>query len=216
MTCSARELAERQEAERREVGERLVEVPDERREVVRVARASSTSSSWWSAPSASATRRASGSSESSPAKPTENVLTGSVHVPRHQRDDQARVEAAAEHRAERHVAHQAHAHRLVELRRARSPPTRSAERATVVGRRRRVVPPALEPGRAVLDDQALAGLQLADLLQRRHRRPARSRASGRRRSPRGRARRRRGRWRGRTSARSRRRRRRRRSRSRAA
>ena len=32
--------------------------------------------------------------------------TGSVHVARHQRDDQARVEAAAQHRAERDVAHQ--------------------------------------------------------------------------------------------------------------
>jgi hypothetical protein len=38
----------------------------------------STSSSWWLAPSAAATRRASPSSESSPAKPTANVYSGSV------------------------------------------------------------------------------------------------------------------------------------------
>ena len=41
-------------------------------------------------------------------------LDGLGHVPRHQRDDQARVETAAQHRAERHVAHQAQAHRLLE------------------------------------------------------------------------------------------------------
>ena len=67
---------------------------------------------------------ASASSLSSPAsaKPIEKVLTGSRHVPRHQRDDQARVEAAAQHRAERDVAHQAQAHRR--RRAARAAPRR--------------------------------------------------------------------------------------------
>ena len=38
-----------------------------------------------------------------------------VHVSRHERHDQARVEPAGKHRAERHVAHQAEPDRLVEL-----------------------------------------------------------------------------------------------------
>ena len=41
----------------------------------------STSSSWCSAPQNSATRRASGSSESSPANPTANVCTGRSIMP---------------------------------------------------------------------------------------------------------------------------------------
>ena len=48
----ARELAEREEADRREVGERLVEVPDQAAQVVRRRSAVSISSSWCSAPSA--------------------------------------------------------------------------------------------------------------------------------------------------------------------
>ena len=38
-----------------------------------------------------------------------------AHVPGHEGDDHARVEPAAEHRTQRHVAHQAQTHRLVEL-----------------------------------------------------------------------------------------------------
>ncbi len=81
-----------------------------------VCSANESSSSWWSVPKCSATNRASASSLPSPASanPTENVLTGSRHVPRHQPDDHARVEAAAQHRAERDVAHQPQPHRLVE------------------------------------------------------------------------------------------------------
>ena len=41
-------------------------------------------------------------------------LDGFAHVAGHQGDDQARVEAAGEHRAERDVAHQAQPHRFFE------------------------------------------------------------------------------------------------------
>ena len=41
-------------------------------------------------------------------------LDGFAHVAGHQRDDQAGVESAGEHRAERDVAHQAQPHGLVE------------------------------------------------------------------------------------------------------
>ncbi len=66
------------------------------------------------------------------------------HVARHQRDDQARVQAAAEHRAERHVAHQAQPHRLVELVEHDLGPLVGRARVAL-GVRHRVVPPALEP-----------------------------------------------------------------------
>ena len=83
-----------------------------------VCSANESSSSWWSVPKCSATKRASASSLPSPAsaKPTENVFTGSVICLRHQRDDHARVEPAAQHRPERHVAHQPQPDRLLELR----------------------------------------------------------------------------------------------------
>ena len=76
-----------------------------------------SSSSWCSVPKALATSRASASSlpRSSSREADGERLHRLGHVPRHQRDDQARVEAAAQHRAERHVAHQPQPDRLLEL-----------------------------------------------------------------------------------------------------
>ena len=73
--------------------------------------------SWWSAPTQLATRRASASSLTapSPRKPTAKVETGPVVWRGHHGDDQARVETAAQHRAERDVGHEAQADGLVEL-----------------------------------------------------------------------------------------------------
>ena len=75
MTSLARELAERQEAERREVGERLVEVPDERASSAGSRVAASTSSSWWSAPlHVGDAARVAAARSPRPAKPTEKVF----------------------------------------------------------------------------------------------------------------------------------------------
>ena len=111
------ELGEREEAERREVGERLVQLPDELGEVdlrlcVRELELVVVGAEDVRRRSARPRARCRRSS----VKPTENVLTGSDMLLGHQRDDQARVEPAAQHRAERHVAHQAQAHRLLEPR----------------------------------------------------------------------------------------------------
>ena len=86
---------------------------------------------------------------------------------RHQRDDQAGVEAAAEHRAERHVAHQPQPHRLVELVEDDLGPLLGAVARVGVGRR--VAPPALDARRAIRHHEAFARLELAHLAKRRHR-----------------------------------------------
>jgi hypothetical protein len=77
-------LGERDEAERREVGERLVEVPDERSSEI-VSSANESSSSWWFAPSSLATKRASASSllRRPPEADGERVHRP-VHLLRHQ------------------------------------------------------------------------------------------------------------------------------------
>ena len=161
------ELAEREEPERRQVGKRLVEMPDELFEVdgvlgerqlelvvvgferfgdeARIARARS------------------GSPAS--AKPDGERLDRLAHVPRHQGDDQARVEPAAQHRAERHVAHQAQPNA-----------TRRASRAGARGIRPRfgraptsgcgIAPEALRAHPAVLDDERVPGHELRDAGER--------------------------------------------------
>ena len=111
-----RELGERVEAERRQVGKRLVEIPDELLEVdgiVDEARARARDARC-------RTRWRRGGRRQARCRPRprrsrrRTSCTGSSHVPRHQRDDQARVEAAAQHRPERDVAHQPQPHGLVE------------------------------------------------------------------------------------------------------
>jgi len=69
------------------------------------ASSSESSSSWCSAPRACAVARATASSLSgAPVKPTEEGLDRLRHVASHQGGHEARVEAAAQHRPERHVA----------------------------------------------------------------------------------------------------------------
>ena len=163
----ARQLAQREEPERRQVGQRLVEMPDEPRELVGVAPRGHLELVMVGAvplrhPAGVAQLR---------------VLAGEAdgegldrlgHVPVHQLHDQARVEAAAEHGSERNVAHEAQAHRLVELLEQHLGPLVIGA-VDGIGRRSRVAPPALDRGAAVGHDQALAGLELPDPEQRGHR-----------------------------------------------
>ncbi len=161
------QLAEREEADGREIGERLVQMPGEPGQVVRVGRQRNLELVVLGAVELG-----------DPAGVGQlGVLAGEadrerldrlVHPARHQRDDQARVEPAAEHRAERHVAHQPHVDRLVELVEHDLGPLvgRALHR---VRRGCRVAPVALAPQLAVLDHQALARIELAHVAQRRHR-----------------------------------------------
>ena len=111
-----REPAERDEADRGEVGERLVEMPDELSRSTSCRRSGARAHDGRCRTSRPpVARRRARCSSARPAKPTENVLTGSVTMLGHQRDDQARVETAGEHRAERDVAHQPKLDRLAEL-----------------------------------------------------------------------------------------------------
>ncbi len=164
---AARELAEGQEAQRGEVGERLVEVPHEARELGRVAAHRHLELVVVGAvPRGHAARVAELGVLAREAH--REGLDGLAHVPPHERDDQARVEAAAQHGAERHVAHEAHAHGLVELLEQQLGPfvRRARDR---VRRRRRIAPPALDRGAPARDHQPLTRLQLPDLPERRHR-----------------------------------------------
>ena len=133
------ELRERQEPERGQVGDRLVECQT-RSSSPTVSSSSESSSSWWSVPSASADEPCVGQLVPGRAstKATENVFTGR-HVARHQCDDEARVEPSAQHRAERDVAHQPHPHGFFERARGVAPPTR-LRRRLVRGLRQRIAP----------------------------------------------------------------------------
>ena len=166
---SARELAQRQEAERRQVGERLVEVPDERRQVVvaRVERPARARGGRRRARRRRGARR--GSSESSPAKPTAKVLTGSVMC----RAISATIRL--ESRPPLSIAPSGTS--LISRRRTDSSSLSSSDLGPLVGRcaersgRRAPGSPTSARRRtlAVRDDQALAGLELAHVAQRRHR-----------------------------------------------
>ena len=108
----------------------------------RLAASKESSSSWWSAPSDVGDEPRVGELVASPAsaKPTANVCTGRSIMLRHQRDDQARVEPAAEHRAERHVAHQPQPDGLLELR--EQPLAPLLDVAAALERRLRIAPVA--------------------------------------------------------------------------
>ena len=88
------------------------------------------------------------------------------HVTRHEPDDHARVDATAQHRAERDVAHQPQPHGLVELGEQALGGLLEAHRD---GRRHGVGPVRLRARSAAVDDQPVAGQQLADARERRHR-----------------------------------------------
>ena len=86
-----------------------------------------------------------------------------IHPTRHQRHDQARVEPAGQHRPERHVAHQAERDRLVEL--VKQPFSGLLERH-LLRSRVRIAPEGLN-GDSVVDDQPVTRGQLLDSLNRR-------------------------------------------------
>ena len=141
-----------------------------RRSSAIVSSANESSSSWCSAPRTSATKRASASS-----LPVARLLEAdrerlhrAVHQLRHQCDDQARVEAAAEHRTERDVAHQAQPDRLLEP--GQQPRTPLLEVTPALERRLRVAPVPALLDLAVLHDEDAARLELLHCGERRRRR----------------------------------------------
>ena len=207
VTC--RELREREEPERREVGDRLVELTRRALEIDAARPRAKARARGGRCRSAEATARASGELVGVAVLRSrrEKVLTGSLMLPRHQRDDQARVEAAA--RASPRAARRSSAG-AGRPRRSGSTSSACIARPAAAAQSRlrpRVSPVRARPHARRSTDEPMPGEELADARERRARRRARSRASGRRRSPRSRDRRRRGRWRAGSSARRRTRRR---------
>ena len=190
MTCRRRELAEREEAERREVGERLVEVPDELVQVDRVVVERELELVVIGAERCGDPARV-GELAASPVlrKPTENVLTGSAML----RAISATIRL--ESRPPLSIAPSGTS--LMSRSRTDSSSCREqqllgllrqAQAAIGAGAGRR--PVALDLARVVLDDEPVPGQELRHLARAASAAPGRSRASGRRRSPRSRARRR--------------------------
>ena len=105
------EPAEREEAQRRKIGEGLVQVPDEILEVDGVVGERELELVVLGAQGVrDGTRVGELVLRAGFDEPDRERLHGLAHVACHQRDDQARVETTTEHRAQRHVAHQAEAH----------------------------------------------------------------------------------------------------------
>ena len=77
---------------------------------------------------------------------------------RHERDHETRVKPAAQHRAERHVAHQPEAHRFIELLQQLRLPTLRGP--ALVWRRVRVLPIALDAHTVLVRDQRRARREL--------------------------------------------------------
>ena len=100
-------------------------------------------------------------------EPDGERLHGLAHVARHQGDDEARVEAAAQHRSQRHVAHQPQAHRLLEpLEQALH---RLLERALRSWSRLGVRPVLLDADPVGVDHERVPRHQLGDAGERRGR-----------------------------------------------
>ncbi len=168
------QLAQRVEAERREISERLVQMPRELLERHGVL-VMESSSSWCSVSEplgdgARGGQLVAGSS----AKPTENVFTGWSICRAISATIRLESSPPRQHRAERHVAHQAQRDRLVELvkqplsglRRATSPPVSRADS------------PERLDGDSVVDDQPVPRRQLPDSLRAASVAPGSTRASG--------------------------------------
>ena len=98
------------------------------------------------------------------AKPDGEGLNGLAHVPAHQSHDQARVESPAQHGPERHVAHQAQANALVELREQELAIFVFVSPSSDVGLR--VVPESFGANMAALDDQRVPGHELRNAGER--------------------------------------------------
>ncbi len=135
-----------------------------------------TTNSWWSVACRFAARRAYGRSSkpSRSSKPMVKVCTGPVELAGHDPHDRARVDAAAQEGAERHVGHRAGAGRPPRAARrtsraASSSEPSSARRAVEAGDRR--LPVALDDRLAAgLEGEHVAGRQAADAVEERARR----------------------------------------------
>ena len=171
-----------------------------------VSSANESSSSWWSAPSDVGDEPRVGElvARAGLREADRERLHRPVHLLRHQRDDQARVEAAAEHRAERHVAHQPQADGLLELGEQALAPLLDA--AAALERR---LPGSSSSARSSTAPFSITRMQPGSSFlhsgERRRRRREEAERQDRRRSPRSRGRSGRARWRAGSSARRRRR-----------
>ena len=99
-------------------------------------------------------------------EPNRESLHGLSHVSRHEGDDQARVEPAAEHRAERHVAHQAATDGALER---LDEPLRPFRERAAFGNGLRVGPVRMRADGAVFDHEHMTGHQLEHRGERRPR-----------------------------------------------
>jgi hypothetical protein len=89
---------------------------------------------------------------------------GLAHVPRHQRDDEARVDAAAQHGAERDVAHEAAAHGVLEL--GEEPAGPLLQGAAAHGFRARIRPVGFDGDAALVHDEPVSGQELGHVRER--------------------------------------------------
>ena len=154
------ELRECEEPERREVGKRLVQVPDEIPEVD-LERVERELELVVLAPELLGDEPSFAQLVAGPGlrEPNGKRLHRLGHVPGHQGDDQARVQASAQHRAERNVAHQTKPDGLFELLQEPLGPLLRARRLGRDGRRG-IAPVALDPNLAALDHQPVTRLEL--------------------------------------------------------
>ena len=160
---------QRVEAERREVGDRLVQVPEEVGQVDDVALVGELELVVIGPERLGDEARVGELVVAAlVGEPDRERLHRLAHVPRHQRHDEARVEPAAQHRAEGDVAHQPVVRRLVEQVEEHLRPLVLA--AGVAGRRGLGERPvALDANVAVRDHEPLARLELAHAGERRPR-----------------------------------------------
>ena len=164
-----RELGERDEAERGEIRERLVEMPDETVERDRLLRERELELVVLGAEHVGdETRIGELVAVACLLEADRERLHRAIHQLRHQRHDQARVEPSAQHRTERDVAHQSQANRLLEP--GQQPHAPLLEVAAALERRLRVAPVPAFLDLAVLDDEDAARLELSHCGERRRRR----------------------------------------------
>ena len=164
-----RQAREGEEAERREVGERLVERPGELGQRDGVAQVGELE---LVVVGAEAARDQAGVGQlvrvAVLGEADREGLDRLAHVAGHQGDDQARVEPAREHRPQGHVAHQAQAHRLLQLG-EQALGVLVLRAARRVGGGQRVVPVALLCHPVGAGQEQLAGAELAHLRERAER-----------------------------------------------
>ena len=164
---SGRKLTERDESERREVGKRLIHVPDKLIQIDSVSERELELVVLGGEVVRDQARVCQLARRPRSFEADTERLDRLAHVARHHGDDKTRVQASAQHRAERHVAHQSQPNRLIELRRER-------RLVFVVGQafadvRLRVLPILLLPNALGRDDENVSRHQLRDSVHRCHR-----------------------------------------------